>query len=271
MFDTPVEPRDAATVLLIQDRPSGLEVFMVVRHPKIEFAAGALVFPGGSVDQSDREASASAVVSQDALELSPRELAWRIAAVREVYEECGVLLAREHGSDELISAERLRDIDRHYSEALRLHSLNIVSLAVEENLELACDVLLPFAHWVTPESRPKRFDTRFYMASAPLDQVARHDGFESVHSLWGNPDVICSEADQGKWHLRFPTRMCLEKLAMSNTCESALQAADNSPVVRILSKAQSVPQGNRIRIPAEAGYGLTEAIVDDNGKVVWRR
>lgn len=271
MSDNSVEPRDASTVLLIQDGRAGLEVFMVVRHPKIEFAAGALVFPGGAVDESDRVVTPHTVVAKNAIDLPPRELAWRVGAVREVYEECGVLLARERGALGLINAERVADINKRYDQALRHHSLDIVALAVAENLELACDVLLPFAHWVTPVSRPKRFDTRFYVAAAPVDQAARHDGYEAVHSLWGNPSAICAEANEGKWHLRFPTRMNLEKLAISDTVEQALKVAAKTTVVKILSKAEPVAEGNRIRIPPEAGYGLTEAIVDNNGKILWRR
>ncbi len=124
---------------------------------------------------------------------------------------------------------------------------------------------------MTPASRPKRFDTRFYVAAAPADQVARHDGHESVHSLWGSPAKICAEADEGKWHLRFPTRMNLEKLAASKNVEHALEAASETEVVKILAEAEPVEEGNKINIPREAGYGLTEAIIDDQGKVVSRR
>ena len=201
---------------------------MLVRHPNIEFAAGALVFPGGAVDDSDRGTTTHAVVTESARHLDPRELALQIAAVREVYEECGVLLARERGSPALIDADRLAGIDALYHEDLSNHSLDIVALALAENIELACDALIPFAHWITPQSRPKRFDTRFYVAGAPFDQLARHDGHESVHSLWGEPGVICTEANEGKWHLRFPTRMNLEKLGRSKNVEHALEAARNS-------------------------------------------
>ena len=171
---------------------------MLVRHPNIEFAAGALVFPGGAVDDSDRGTTTHAVVTESARHLDPRELAWQIAAVREVYEECGVLLARERGSPALIDADRLAGIDALYHEDLSNHSLDIVALALAENIELACDALIPFAHWITPQSRPKRFDTRFYVAGAPFDQLARHDGHESVHSLWGEPGVICTEDQRRK-------------------------------------------------------------------------
>ena len=271
MSDPSVEPRDASTVLLIRDGSNGLEVFMVVRHPNIEFAAGALVFPGGAVDGSDRSPESHQVVAENTACLEPRELAWQLAAVREVYEECGVLLARVRGEAGLIDAHRLAQIDTQYHRQLRNHSLDIVALAQAENVELCCDGLIPFGHWVTPKLRPKRFDTRFYVAGAPPDQIASHDGHESVHSLWGNPHAICAEVDEGKWQLRFPTRMNLEKLAVSKNVEQALARAREGRVVKILSEATPVPEGSRVRIPPEAGYGVTEAIIDDQGIIVSRK
>ena len=266
-----VEPRDASTVLLIQDGAAGLEVFMVVRHPDIEFAAGALVFPGGAVDRSDRGDAVREVVPEETARVEPRELAWRVAAVREVYEECGVLLARKRGESALIDAKRLAGIDARYHEELASHSLDITALATAENIELACDSLVPFAHWVTPKARPKRFDTRFYLAAAPADQVARHDGHESVHSLWGDPGAICAEADEGQWSLRFPTRLNLEKLALSTNVEQALETASAGKMVKILAEAEPVRGGSKVRIPLEAGYAITEAVINDQGEVVSRK
>ena len=266
-----VEPRDASTVLLIRDACDGLEVFMVVRHPNIEFAAGALVFPGGAVDKSDSGQALYDVVSITSRSLPAREFSWRVAAVREVYEESGVLLARERGALSVIGAHRVADITARYRDQLASHTLDIAALAHAENIELACDVLVPFVHWVTPKSRPKRFDTRFYVALTPADQGAVHDGHESVDSLWGNPKAICAEADAGKWHLRFPTRMNLEKLAANTSVERALAAARSAEVVKILAEAEPTPAGNRVRIPVEAGYGITEAVVDAQGKVVSRK
>ena len=244
---------------------------MVVRHPGIEFAAGALVFPGGAVDRCDRIDSMRDRVPAGMHGLDEQELAWRVAAVREVFEECGVLLARGQGESTFVSARRLNDISARFREELSNHSLDIAALAVSEELELACDGLIPFAHWVTPASRPKRFDTRFYLAAAPCDQLARHDGHESVDSLWGKPATICAEADQGKWHLRFPTRMNLEKLAASEDVEQALAAAAGTELVKILAEAEPVDGGSGVRIPREAGYGITEAIIDDRGIVVSRK
>ena len=271
MSNPPVKPRDASTVLLVRDAPEGLEVFMVVRHPNIKFAAGALVFPGGAVDPCDRIGSIRDLVPAATRGLDDKELAWRVAAVREVYEECGVLLARARGESTFVDAERVADIDARFQEDLSNHRLDLVALAVSEKLDLACDALIPFGHWVTPASRPKRFDTRFYIAGAPRDQRARHDGHESVDSLWGRPDSICAEADAGKWHLRFPTRMNLEKLAGSADVEQALAMAADTEVIKILAEAEPVDGGSKVRIPREAGYGITEAIIDDRGMVVSRK
>ena len=267
----PVPPRDASTVLLLRDSPVGIEVFMVVRHQNIEFAPGALVFPGGSVDDTDKDPRLRESICPALKHLEEREFGWRIAAVREVYEESAVLLARDAGSKAFVERTRLDEISSRYYDELTEHRLNITELVRAECLELAIDELVAFAHWVTPESRPKRFDTRFYLAAAPLDQWAIHDGSESVDSLWGSPEKIIAEAEQGRWQLRFPTRLNLEKLAMSTSVCEALVKAKRSAVVRIVARAEPVEGGSRVHIPIEAGYGLSEALLDEQGFLISRR
>lgn len=203
----PTEPavaRDAATVLLIRDGSPTVEVFMLVRHTQLDFASGAMVFPGGRVDDHDRDPALRSYVPASVCNMDSAELALRIAAIRETYEECGVLLARAQGLGALIDAERLGKIDERYADERRQHKLDLGQVAREESLELACDLLIPFAHWITPSSQPKRFDTRFYIAAAPADHVAVHDGHESVASRWMAAQAICQEADAGKWHVMFP-------------------------------------------------------------------
>ena len=261
--------RDASTVMLLRDSAKGIEVFMVVRHQNIEFAPGALVFPGGSVDENDKDPRLRESVAPSALEA--REFAWQVAAVREVYEESAVLLARDAGCKQLLGGSRLDAINRRFENELANHRLNIAELVFSEQLELAIDELVAFAHWVTPESRPKRFDTRFYLAAVPPRQQAIHDGRESVDSLWGAPAEIIAQAEQGRWQLRFPTRLNLEKLARSASVAAALETARLSNVVRILARAETVEGGSRVRIPLEAGYGMSEAILDAQGVLVSRR
>ncbi|MCH9674092.1 MAG: NUDIX domain-containing protein [Gammaproteobacteria bacterium] len=265
-MSTPAPTRDAATILLIRDTSDGIEVFMQVRHHKIDFAAGALVFPGGAVDAADLDSGVRE--RTDGIEgLSEREAGFRIAAVREVFEECGVLLAREQGQADLVDATRAQDLYNRHAAAIQSEDLNLGQLLADESLRLACDELVPFAHWITPESQPKRFDTRFYVARAPEGHHATHDGMESVESIWVTPAQICKEADEGKWHVMFPTRMNIERLGQRDQVEAALALAAQTPVVPILPKAVKTDAGRKLKIPIEAGYGVSEVLVDKRGSI----
>ena len=168
----------AATIMLLRDGPQGLEVFMVVRHHQIDFASGALVFPGGKVDVRDTEA----VVRERTIgagELDDQLLSMRVAAIREAYEECGVLMARSRDDGQLVSGSRLADLEE-WRDRLNRNEIGIGEMLEAEDLVLAADTLTPFAHWITPKMMPKRFDTHFFVAHAPEDHVAAHDGHESV-------------------------------------------------------------------------------------------
>ena len=241
----PVPARPASTVLLLRDGAAGrLEVFMVVRHREIEFAGGALVFPGGRVEEADAQ-----LAGDDPLG------AFRVAGIRETFEECGVLLARPRGEADLVSAERLVAVaDRHHAALLR-NERSLPEALAAEGLEPATDALAHWAHWVTPASRSKRFDTHFFLAAAPADQLAVHDGLESVESVWIAPAQAVAEADAGERRLVFATRKNLEKLARHATAADAMAAARAAAVVRVQPEMVRAGEGWRIRIPAEADYG----------------
>jgi 8-oxo-dGTP pyrophosphatase MutT (NUDIX family) len=175
----------SATVLLLRDRPAGLEVLMITRHAEAVFASGALVFPGGRLDAEDAApallARCRAVPGEDAA-----RMALRVCAIRETFEEARLLLARELGRADVVSAAALAAIEaRLHAELGR--APNFTELVIEGGLELATDLLVPFAHWITPKPRPRRFDTYFYLAPAPDAQEAAHDGEEAVASIWTRP------------------------------------------------------------------------------------
>jgi 8-oxo-dGTP pyrophosphatase MutT (NUDIX family) len=159
----PVTPRLAATLLLLRDGGDGLEVLMVSRHEEAGFAAGALVFPGGKVDPVD---AALAACCPPAPDLDETALVLRIAAIRETFEECGILLARGNGA--LLTAELLAALLTRHGNA----DAGFAALVAAAGLELATDHLVPYAHWITPVDRPKRFDTHFFLAPAAHDQIA---------------------------------------------------------------------------------------------------
>src|SRR5579864_1586414 len=174
----PVTPVAAATLLVVRDGPVGIEVLMIVRHDAAGFAAGAMVFPGGKVDSADRSLISAAANPE---KLSDEALAYRIAAIRETFEEGGVLLARARPGSGMLSDATLRDL------GVRHDTKDFARFVGDAGLELATDLLVPFAHWITPKFSPKRFDTQFLLAPAPADQVAVHDGREAVESRWITP------------------------------------------------------------------------------------
>ena len=242
----------AATIMLVRDGAQGLEVFMVVRHHKIDSFSGALVFPGGKVDKGDTNANVRPRV--DGVDgLDDWEFSMRVAAIREAYEECGVLLAREEGTGALVNAARLKAL-APMRDGLNKCELGIGDVLEKGGLRLAADLLTPFAHWITPNLMPKRFDTRFYVAAAPEDHLAVHDGSESVDSVWIRPADALAEAEAGRRTVIFPTRMNVLKLGRSSLVTDAIETARKTPVVTVEPKVD----GSVLRIPAEAGYGVTE-------------
>jgi 8-oxo-dGTP pyrophosphatase MutT (NUDIX family) len=244
-----VTPRLASTVLLVRDGAGGLEVFMVVRHHKIDFASGALVFPGGSVDPGDYEIAADPARCGATAGLDEQRRALRVAAVRETFEECGVLLARPRGSTELIDGTRCAAI------AARAPGRAFGELIAAEDLTLALDALTPFAHWITPPIMSKRFDTHFYIVAAPADQAAMHDGSESVDSTWINPRRALVDAEAGTYTMVFATRLNVQMLAESADAAAAVAAARARRIVTVEPKAVKSETGFTLTIPGEAGYG----------------
>jgi len=257
---TPPEPLPSATVLLVRDGRAGLEMFMVQRHHQIDFATGAMVFPGGKLEPGDRDPSLRERAGE-AAGLSDVELALRAAAIRETFEEARVLLARRRGGGLLSGAEVLAIEARHRA-ALEAHEVEIARLLREEDLELACDLLVPFAHWITPEFMPKRFDTHFFLAAAPEDQAAVHDGRESVDSVWITPQAAVAEAEAGRRTIIFPTLQNVKKLGRARTVAEALGAARREPIVTVLPRVVRTERGTLFRIPPEAGYEFTEGPIE---------
>ncbi len=236
-------PQPAATVLLLRDGAKGLEVFMVVRHSAIAFAGGALVFPGGRVDDGDHE--------------FPGIDGVRVAAIRETFEECGVLLARPRGGTALVPADRLLAIEAKWRAALCAAEVDFAAMLAAEELDLAADLLVPWAHWITPRTQRMRYDTHFFLAQAPADQLAAHDGGEAVESLWITPGAALAGQRAGEYKMVFPTFLNLRKLGRHAATADALATARASKVVTVMPEpVKPAASGKRfLRLPLEADYG----------------
>jgi 8-oxo-dGTP pyrophosphatase MutT (NUDIX family) len=250
------KPQRAATVMLLRDVHEGMEVFMVVRHHQSDVHAGALVFPGGRVDPEDYDLAVDPTVfpPQDGVDATMAAL--RVAAVRETFEECGVLLARARADEALVGAARLRDIEAAHRTAMMRGERSFGAILAAENLVLAPETMAYFANWITPERSPKRFDTHFFVAAAPTDQVALHDGYEAVDSVWISPETALQRARVGIYDLKFPTQMNLQKLGRHPLSAMAIAAARASRVVTVITQQERAGEGVRIlRLPLEADYG----------------
>ncbi len=246
-------PFPSATILMLRDGPTGLETFMVVRHHQIDFASGALVFPGGKVDPGDYDVRDHC----DGVDnVDDTAVAMMAGAIREAFEECGILMAREKGSNDLVSGEKLTTLE-HYRDPLNRGEVSLIDFLEKEQLRLACDTLQHFAHWITPEMLPKRFDTHFYLAVAPSDHLAIHDGHESVDSVWISPDDAIKGNTDGTYTIIFPTRVNVEMLGESSTVADAMQAAQNRNIVSILPWPEQRDDGKYICIPENVGYTTT--------------
>jgi 8-oxo-dGTP pyrophosphatase MutT (NUDIX family) len=250
-----VRPRDASTILLLRDSAAReIEVFMMVRHYEIDFNSGALVFPGGSVDKNDREIIARPELYSGGEGLDEATLSFRIAAIRETFEESGILLARPKGAKSLVDARRASEIETAHRADLNEGKITFLKVLADNGMVLALDELVPYAHWITPEGMPKRFDTLFFLAAAPPDQLGAHDGKESTDSIWVSPREALAGGDTGRFKLPFPTTRNQIKLGKQRNVEAALDDSRGQDIVTVMPVMTRLNGGRQLRIPKEAGY-----------------
>jgi 8-oxo-dGTP pyrophosphatase MutT (NUDIX family) len=259
-----VATRPASTILLLRDSADKrapddnsrgeIEVFMMVRHYEIDFNSGALVFPGGSVDKGDQEIIARPGLYSGGEGLDAAALSFRIAAIRETFEESGILLARPSGSKSLVDAGRAGEIEAAHRTALCDGKITFPEVLADNGLVLALDELLPYAHWITPEGMPKRFDTWFFLAAAPPEQMGAHDGKESTDSIWVSPREALAGGESGRFKLPFPTTRNLIRLGKQPNVKAALDDSRGRRVVTVMPVMTKLNGGRQLRIPLEAGY-----------------
>jgi 8-oxo-dGTP pyrophosphatase MutT (NUDIX family) len=233
--------RPAATVVVLRDSPAGPEVFMLRRHTGTAFR-GAHVFPGGRVDAADGELATRDWC--DGLEHAVRQLpglpppeavAFHVAAVRELFEEAGVLLARNAGGGFVGLADSA--VNRRFMDhraAVHAGGGTLRAMAEEESVKVALDALVLFAHWVTPPLpiEGRRFDTRFFMTRAPAGQVPAHDDRETTDGLWMTPGEAIARAVRREIVLPPPTWVTLRELERQATVDGALAWAAGRRVAR---------------------------------------
>ncbi len=252
----PIQPiRPAASVILARDTDPGFEILMLRRTARAAFAGGMYVFPGGRVDGDDHLHVYDAIRRGPDYRQAPQQRAlgmeWRgfwIAGIRESFEEAGVLLAY-HRDGALLDLHddavgRRFDAYRH---ALHEGNVSLHEICTAEGLILAIDRMHFLNRWITPEGRPRRFDTRFFIAEAPAKQRGRHDEYETVDSLWVSPADALTRNDRGEFGLMSVTRRQLETLAAFGTMQALhdlMQTEREFPTYRpVLSAAQLDSEG----------------------------
>jgi 8-oxo-dGTP pyrophosphatase MutT (NUDIX family) len=224
--DPPVTPKDAATVALVREGADGMEVFLLRRVTGMAFAGGMTVFPGGGVDRRDADTSVAWVGPEPAwwgrrFGCDPNMArALVCAAVRETFEESGVLLA---GKDDLsVVADAAKYAQARH--ALVNREVSLAQFLAEAGLVLRADLLRPWANWVTPAEEPRRYDTRFFLAVLPEGQHADGQTSEADHAGWQRPQDAIDDWKAGRVGLLPPTWMTLAELREAGTVAAAMAA-----------------------------------------------
>jgi 8-oxo-dGTP pyrophosphatase MutT (NUDIX family) len=235
--------RDAATVCVLRDGTGGLEVFLMRRTTSMAFAAGMHVYPGGAVEASDSHVPVAgradlAVVAARTFSDDPR--AMLVAAARETFEECGVLIAV--GPDGA-TAEVDDDLEAERA-ALDSGQVTFASILERRGLRVDDAAIVPFAHWVTPEVEDRRYDTRFFMTAQPAGQHAVYIAGESDRSAWWRPGDALAASAEGRMAMLPPTAATLALLASHADAASALEAAATVDMAPILPAPYLEPDGS---------------------------
>jgi 8-oxo-dGTP pyrophosphatase MutT (NUDIX family) len=235
---TPTVPtRDGATVMLVRDGHHDdhpLEVFMLRRHPRTAFGS-VHVFPGGVVDAADHarglDAYCPGLTDPEAsaqLGVTRGGRAYWVAAIRESFEEAGVLLARR-ADGEPLRFDHHEDVQARFDQhrrALHAGRRSLVDVLEAEDLLLAVDEVRYFAHWITPEGEPKRFDTRFFLARAPEGQAYAHDDAELIGSEWVRPQDALERHQAGDFPMIGPTIVSLQDIGRFATSDQLFGSPD---------------------------------------------
>lgn len=245
--------RPAATIMFIDDRPT-LEVLMVRRTATMVFAGGMWVFPGGRVDLEDYEHQAAAQEYEELPDPPAQAQAFCVAAIREAFEEAGILLACPLDGSQLpdLNADQMQaDSLAHHRQALNAGNLSFLELLRQYQWRPAIDQLHYIGRWITPVGSPKRFDTRFFVARMPDGQTPAHDNNETTNNAWLDPTSALQQHEQGEFKMMTPTVAMLAVLAgfrQSSDLWLALGQATDTIRIRIQ------PQTGNLIFPDHPGY-----------------
>jgi 8-oxo-dGTP pyrophosphatase MutT (NUDIX family) len=253
-----VSIRQAATVMLVDDRP-GLEILMMERHANTVFAGGMWVFPGGSVDPGDDPARYESITAKrsdheasELMGLPHGGLTYYVTAIREAFEEAGILLAVDRKSGEPLTLTDPSTIDRFqaHRDALNDGSIELHDILGQEDLMLDGAAMHYIARWITPLGPPRRFDARFFIARIPRGQTPSHDDSELVHSSWLSPPTILERFDAEDMVLMSPTLRMIRSLAAFDGTDAVIASA----AANLSDHRARVREDSEIVFPGDDGY-----------------
>lgn len=263
-------PVDSATVILLRDaEPADVEVLLVARHAESRAFAGAHVFPGGLLESTDSEpallgALAPAMSSATALAIlgedvpPERAQAFWIAAIRELFEEAGILLAAVDGTPVSFADPTVAARYSAHRRALVEGNQSFAAFVAQERLTLLAHDLVYFSRWITPLQAPRRYDARFFAARVPVGQNPLHDARETTAAEWMRPAAALRGAAEGSLVLTPPTARTLEELQELGDSDLILTTARRRRVLPILPKVVQIGTSMGVLYPGDADYDRTE-------------
>jgi len=267
----PPAPLDSATVILARDAPEGqFQVLLMRRHRAQDFMGGAYVFPGGRLDEGDchpglvlhargpTPSEAKRLLQEDDL-AETVALGLFFTALRETFEEAGVLLARDESGKPMDFGQGVT-AGRFASYRLQLHEgrISLLGLAEKEKITYALDHLIPYAHWITPEVEARRFNTRFLLARHPAGQFPVHDTIEMTRCLWLSPASALAQHGERAILLMPPTLKTIEELNAFRTVDELFEASRSRTIHPILPQAFTFPGGFGVKLPHDPEYTIED-------------
>jgi 8-oxo-dGTP pyrophosphatase MutT (NUDIX family) len=257
--------KDAATVILIRPSKSGdWEIFLARRHQKQAFMAGAYVFPGGQLEETDNDPQLENYIKtadvidpcrllQDSSLPREKALGFFIAAIRETFEEAGILLCGKTTRNFIsFHDEKVLKRFNDYRRELNSSQITLEEIARKENIFLFPDTLIPYSHWITPEFEKKRFNTRFFLAKLPPGQTPLADAMELTESLWVTPQKALEMHRQKEIILMPPTLKTIEELSAFRNIDELFSAAKTKIIYPILPQLT----GNSLKLPHDPEYSI---------------
>jgi recombination protein RecT len=225
-----IAPRDASTVIVTRDSDKGIEVYLLRRSSQSTVVPDAYVFPGGTVDDSDKSPQARMRLAG---QWRPAEPAYTYTAIRETFEECGLLFAIEQIPHDALRAARTKLLkgERTFGETL-----------IDLDVRLDARAVRYFSRWITPVSNPHRFDARFFVARAPRDQVAEADDLETYAGRWVLPVDALAEAESGTLQMIFPTIKHLQRIATFATVDDLFAFAATKKTLPVTPDVRPGPE-----------------------------